>query len=364
MPPTDRMSSPSIGSELTGTQELSCEATAELAPVLGFQFHSQAEQTIHDMVWAEVAHERPARRWRSWLLLVGSLGLFVAAGTFSLDPRTLATLAGILVLHELGHFLAMKAFGYRDVKLFFVPFLGAAVSGAKHAAPAWQKAVVILMGPLPGLILGSILYLVLRDPSEHGLGLVALGLVLLNGMNLVPVEPFDGGKLAHLVAYSRNPSVELFFVVLAGAFCAGLGALGGHWAIVLVAAVLLIGAWPRHVRAVRALEVRRLRPRMPTDLTALNSFDKLILFRQAVRMTGGAGFESHPWPNPAAAAAVVRTLHGAVAVRPPGFGVSAFALAGWLLGIALAAGVLALWSHDRTTVHSPPIRGKTAPNTP
>ena len=360
MPLLDRTSSQDRAAELTQTRDLSGVATVEFGRRHDSRFLSEAEATVHAMVWAEVHKSKsatPTRRWRNWLILFGSLGLFLAAGLGGLDPIPLAVLAGVLAVHELGHFLAMKAFGYRDVKLFFVPFLGAAVSGAKHAAPAWQRAAVILFGPLPGLLVGAVLYLVLREPFYDGLGLVILALVVINGMNLFPVEPFDGGKLVHLVIYSRNPSVELFFLVLAGTFLGGLGLLGGHWAIVLVAAVLLIGAWPRHVRAVRANEVRRLRPHMPTDFDRLNPLDQLVLFRQAVRMSGGAGsLPNKPWPNPAATAAVVRALHDAVVARPPSIRASLVAMGLWLLGVLLTVGVIVLWSEDRAAAAREPSR--------
>jgi len=383
VPLTDRTSSPDRATELTQTRELSCATTVEFALPHTFQFESKAEATVHALVWAEVNKSTlstPTRRWRNWLILLGTLGLFLAAGLAVLAPIALMVLVVVLTVHEFGHFLAMKAFGYRDVKIFFIPFLGAGVSGSKHAAPAWQRIVVILLGPLPGLVVGALIYLVLREPFYDGLGLLVLGLVLINGMNLIPVEPFDGGKLIHLVIYSRNPSMELFFLVLAGAFLGGIGILGGHWALVLVAAVLLIGAWPRHNRAVRASEVRRLRPQMPFHLDRLSAVDRLVLVRQAIRMSGGAGTsQGKPWPNPTATARVVRTLHDAVVTRPPTIRASIMAIGIWLFGVAVTLSVILLWSHDRETatreqtqpgmterLAAPPPGGweKTTPNTP
>jgi hypothetical protein len=37
----------------------------------------------------------------------------------------------VVLIHELGHFLAMKYFGYKDLGMFFIPLLGAYVSGTK-----------------------------------------------------------------------------------------------------------------------------------------------------------------------------------------------------------------------------------------
>ena len=87
--------------------------------------------------------------------LILSLVLFALSFYSSTDAAKLAILIPVLLLHELGHFAGMRLFGYRNVQMFFVPFLGAAVSGRKHAAPVWQQVVVLLLGPLPGLLVAA-----------------------------------------------------------------------------------------------------------------------------------------------------------------------------------------------------------------
>src|SRR5262249_26862794 len=85
-------------------------------------------------------------------------------------PAEAFILIGVLLFHEAGHFLGMRTFGYRDVRMFFIPGFGAAVAGKKEGVPAWQEAIVLLLGPLPGLVLGSALYLwdrVTPTPLAH-----------------------------------------------------------------------------------------------------------------------------------------------------------------------------------------------------
>jgi hypothetical protein len=45
----------------------------------------------------------------------------------------------------------MRIFHYRDVRMFFIPFFGAAVSGRHYNIAGWKKAVVSMMGPVPAL---------------------------------------------------------------------------------------------------------------------------------------------------------------------------------------------------------------------
>ncbi len=65
-----------------------------------------------------------------------------------------------MLLHEAGHFFAMKVFGYRDVRMFFVPFLGAFVSGSPYTISQRQRTVTLLAGPVPGILVG-IIFLIL-----------------------------------------------------------------------------------------------------------------------------------------------------------------------------------------------------------
>ncbi|NTV04424.1 LptF/LptG family permease, partial [bacterium] len=60
--------------------------------------------------------------------------LFAAIGSFRDPISGVAVLVGVLLVHELGHFAAMKLFKYSDVQIFFIPMLGAAVTGSptKH----------------------------------------------------------------------------------------------------------------------------------------------------------------------------------------------------------------------------------------
>src|SRR5204862_6893196 len=64
----------------------------------------------------------------------------------------------ILIIHEMRHFLAMKAFRYKDLGIFFIPLLGAYVSGSKREVSQLQSAIILLAVPLPGIIFGILFY--------------------------------------------------------------------------------------------------------------------------------------------------------------------------------------------------------------
>src|SRR5262245_27527561 len=59
------------------------------------------------------------------LLLLVSLGAFLAIGFAQWSSwEALVILIGVLFVHELGHFLAMRVFKYRNLRMFFIPFFG------------------------------------------------------------------------------------------------------------------------------------------------------------------------------------------------------------------------------------------------
>ena len=97
---------------------------------------------------------RGESRWNAGTLLVVSLIVYVAFGRGQQPLRQFGLLVGVLIFHELGHWMGMRLFGYRDVKVFFIPFFGALMTGEPRRVRGCQSAVVLLLGPLPGILLG------------------------------------------------------------------------------------------------------------------------------------------------------------------------------------------------------------------
>ena len=69
--------------------------------------------------------------WLSAIVLLGiSAAVFLGLGQARWSWKTTWILLPVLLFHEAGHYLAMKIFGYRNLKMFFIPLFGAAVTGA------------------------------------------------------------------------------------------------------------------------------------------------------------------------------------------------------------------------------------------
>lgn len=199
----------------------------------------------------------PAPSSKSSLLLPITLALFVFSqlGSQQQTVAGIAVLVGVLLFHELGHLAGMKLFGYRDVKMFFIPFFGAAVSGKRRGVAGWKEAAVLLLGPLPGIVLGLVVTVWDTVRPSEVLHSLALALVLINAFNLLPVSPLDGGRFFHLLFFSRHRVLEIAFASFAGLALIASFAFGMY--LLPILGVLLLLGLPRQWRLRRAADSLR-----------------------------------------------------------------------------------------------------------
>jgi stage IV sporulation protein FB len=142
---------------------------------------------------------------------------------FGQDYWFLIQILAVLLLHEGGHFLMMKLFGYENVRMLFIPLMGAFVHGTKKHYSQRQSLLVILAGPFPGIILGAVCWILAEQWNVAWLGEVALLSFVLNVINLLPFQPLDGGKILQVLLFGR---AELLQVILAFTASMGMIALG------------------------------------------------------------------------------------------------------------------------------------------
>jgi Zn-dependent protease len=179
------------------------------------------------------------------LLLAGTLAVFVLTGVLDWGGRTLVLVLGAVVLHEGGHFLGMIFFGYRDVSVFFLPMFGGAATGRPDGVASWKRALVALLGPVPGLAAG-LACLLLHVAAGGGTWLYAgQVLVLVNGFNLLPFFPLDGGHFLNDILFCRSRYAELLLRAGGGLGLAVLAVVGfgaAAWAVGLVGLLAALGA--------------------------------------------------------------------------------------------------------------------------
>lgn len=139
---------------------------------------------------------------------------FLFFAIFSKDLIYIAAVLVVLLIHEFGHFFAMKAFKYTNVKLFILPLLGAYVSGKKPVISQWQMSIIILAGPVPGIIIGFVLLMYNASHPNEKLQMLGNIFLYLNAINLLPFIPLDGGRLLENLFINQNHVLRLVFSVI------------------------------------------------------------------------------------------------------------------------------------------------------
>ena len=184
-----------------------------------------AEQSNHEYkahVIPKPILEQDKKNWFRKSIISLAIYAFFFYLIFDRDLIYIAAVLVVLMIHEMGHFFAMKAFNYTNVKLFVLPMLGAYVTGKKSIISQRQMSIVILAGPLPGIIIGFCLIMsTIFYPNER---LQMLGNIffVLNLFNLLPFMPLDGGRLLETLFINHNHTIRVVFTILSIIVLAGL----------------------------------------------------------------------------------------------------------------------------------------------
>lgn len=175
--------------------------------------------------------EEPKSKTNVWLKSLGSLALFLAIGFYFFNQNwtLVVVLTAVVIFHELGHFVAMKIYKYQDLGMFFIPLLGAYVSGTKQEVSQKQSAIILLAGPIPGIFIGIVLHFLSVSIDNSFLENTAWIMIFLNVLNLLPVYPLDGGQLLHRLFLDDYNILGKIFVVLSAALMSWIGITSGFY---------------------------------------------------------------------------------------------------------------------------------------
>lgn len=131
------------------------------------------------------------------------------------DIRSIALLVLVILIHESGHYIAMRAYGYKNVRMLFVPMLGAYVSGQPMQVDPAKRIIVLFAGPLPGLVIGVMCAMIYSFQGQYIFYLLALMFIILNLFNLIPISPMDGGQILASLFARRQQWLQTAFIALA-----------------------------------------------------------------------------------------------------------------------------------------------------
>jgi Zn-dependent protease len=131
--------------------------------------------------------------------------IFVAVGGYALiwGWRFGIGFVGLILVHELGHFVEARRRGFNASWPVFLPFIGAYVAIRDARMNPWQSFWISYAGPLVGTVGAAVLWVVGEQQGSHlfqALGYVGF---LLNLFNLLPVGFLDGGSIWRAIKTMR-----------------------------------------------------------------------------------------------------------------------------------------------------------------
>ena len=135
------------------------------------------------------------------LLLTGS-SMLVSVFAYALlfGWRYAVGFVALLFVHEMGHYLAARQRGLNVGAPTFIPLVGAWVELKDMPHDAETEAYVGLGGPLLGTIGALACYFLARDQDSNLLLAIAYSGFFLNLFNLIPLSPFDGGRITAVLS--------------------------------------------------------------------------------------------------------------------------------------------------------------------
>jgi len=152
-----------------------------------------------------------------------SYGLLVLSTSFALSCVGSATLFGwqigvdmmtLVLVHELGHALAMRWLGVLCGPIVFIPFVGAGVEMRGTPVHATHNAIIALAGPYIGTAAALACLAVGAGGVSPSVSLTLANFgFLLNLMNLLPIGVLDGGRLVPLLSPWALPVGLCLFAV-------------------------------------------------------------------------------------------------------------------------------------------------------
>jgi Zn-dependent protease len=152
-------------------------------------------------VIAQAQPDTPLRALGRYLIFIGSAALSVVAFWLWTNSWLLGIgIVALLFVHEMGHFIVIRAKGLPASLPVFIPLLGAYVTMRQAPRNVRDEAEIALAGPIAGGLAGLGCLALYEVTGEHALIILAYLTFFINLLNLVPISPLDGGRVVGAIS--------------------------------------------------------------------------------------------------------------------------------------------------------------------
>ncbi|MDQ6802316.1 MAG: hypothetical protein M3041_15950 [Acidobacteriota bacterium] len=105
----------------------------------------------------------------------------------------------IVLIHEIGHAVVIRAKGLRAGMMVFIPFIGGAVTLKDQPRSAYDDAQIGLAGPIAGTFASLIVLQLFKWTNAPMYLAIAAAGFAVNLLNLLPIGMLDGGRISAAV---------------------------------------------------------------------------------------------------------------------------------------------------------------------
>src|SRR5258708_4362500 len=105
----------------------------------------------------------------------------------------------IVLVHEIGHAVVIRAKGLRAGMMVFIPFIGGAVTLKDQPRSAYDDAQIGLAGPIAGTFASLIVLQLFKWTNAPLYLAIAAAGFAVNLLNLLPIGMLDGGRISAAV---------------------------------------------------------------------------------------------------------------------------------------------------------------------
>jgi Zn-dependent protease len=139
-------------------------------------------------------------------LTAGTMLLSIVVYSFIFGWQYAVGFVLLILVHEMGHYIAARQRGLDVGAPTFIPFVGAWIQLKQMPHDAETEAYVGLAGPVAGTAASLACYYAARETGSGLLLALAYAGFMINLFNLVPVSPLDGGRVTQVI----SPRIWLF----------------------------------------------------------------------------------------------------------------------------------------------------------
>jgi Zn-dependent protease len=107
---------------------------------------------------------------------------------------------GLLLVHEMGHYVAARQRGVNVSLPAFIPFVGAYINLREQPHDSETEAYIAFAGPFIGTLGAFAAYFWGRHTGSDMWMALAYSGFMLNLFNLIPVSPLDGGRITQVLS--------------------------------------------------------------------------------------------------------------------------------------------------------------------